>query len=263
MGDEVKVLCVGDLIGDAGRSALRDTLPKLKEEHHIDFVVANGENAAGGFGITRDIAADIFSMGVDAITSGNHIWKCKDVFAFIGDEKRLLRPFNYPEGTPGNGYTVFDVNGRKIAVLNLLGRTFMDAVDCPFRRGLHAVKAIEKETKIIIVDFHAEATAEKQAMGYHLDGIVSAVTGTHTHVQTADERILKNGTAYITDLGMCGGENSVIGIRRDAAIKRFVTNLPHKFEVDKEDPVLHGAVITIDASSGKATAIERIRAKKP
>ncbi|MBI4976107.1 MAG: TIGR00282 family metallophosphoesterase [Spirochaetes bacterium] len=258
MAKLLTILCLGDIIGEGGRSAIAAKLTALKAAYTVDFTIANGENAAGGFGITRDVANELFTVGIDAITSGNHIWKSKDVFAMIAEEKRLLRPFNYPEGAPGNGFTVFTVGEYKIGVLNLLGRTFMDPVDCPFRRGAHAVRLIQRETNIIIVDFHAEATAEKQALGYHLDGTVSAVVGTHTHVQTADEHILPKGTAYMSDLGMCGGEFSIIGMKKDPALKRFLTYLPHKFEVEREQPMINGCVIRIDADTGRAAGIERV-----
>lgn len=256
--DEIRVLCLGDIVGQTGREIVVSKLPQLKSEYKIDFVVANGENSAGGFGITRDIAQEFFSVGIDAITSGNHIWKNKDIFAFIHEERRLVRPFNYPEGTPGFGYAFFNFFNRKIAILNLLGRTYMDAVDCPFRRGEHALKRIFEQTNIILVDFHAEATAEKRALGFHFDGDVSLVYGTHTHVQTADECILPGGTAYITDVGMCGAEDSVIGIKKDPAIKRFVTQLPHKFEVAAESPMVNGIVVAINLDSGKAHSIKRV-----
>jgi len=253
------ILCLGDIIGITGRFALNRYLDNIKKEHNIDFVIANGENVANGIGITRDTAKELFLSGVDVITTGNHVWNNKDVFAIIVGEHRLLRPYNYPNQSPGLGYYIYDMLGVKIAVLNMLGRTFMDPVDCPFQKAQIAIKHIKERTDIIFIDFHAEASAEKQAFAYYLDGEVTAVFGTHTHIQTADERILPKGTAYITDIGMCGSYDSVIGMKKEAAIARFVTKMPHRFEVETVNPMINGVVIEIDSENGKAKKITRIK----
>lgn len=254
-----KILCLGDIIGITGRFALNRYLDNIKKEHNIDFVIANGENVANGIGITRDTAKELFLSGVDVITTGNHVWNNKDVFAIIVGEHRLLRPYNYPNQSPGLGYYIYDMLGVKIAVLNMMGRTFMDPIDCPFQKAQIAIKHIKERTDIIFIDFHAEASAEKQAFAYYVDGSVTAVFGTHTHIQTADERILPKGTAYITDLGMCGSYDSVIGMKKEAAIARFVTKMPHRFEVETVSPMINGVVIEIDSENGKAKKITRIK----
>ena len=253
------ILCLGDIIGITGRFALNRYLENIKKDNNIDFVIANGENVANGIGITRDTAKELFSSGVDVITTGNHIWNNKDVFAIIVGENRLLRPYNYPNQSPGLGYYIYDMLGVKIGVLNMMGRTFMDPTDCPFQKAQIAIKHIKERTDIIFIDFHAEATAEKQAFAYYLDGEVTAIFGTHTHIQTADERILPKGTAYITDLGMCGSYDSVIGMKKEAAIARFVTKIPHRFEVETTSPMINGVVIEIDSENGKAKSIKRIK----
>lgn len=237
-------------------------MPTLMDRFQVDLVVANGENASGGIGISGKESDELLSGGIHVLTSGNHIWKKKEILSYIQQNPDLIRPANYPEGTPGQGMVIKETkSGHKVAVLNLLGRTFMEAVDCPFRRGLAERSKVIKETPVILVDFHAEATSEKMALGWFLDGKVSAVLGTHTHVQTSDERILPQGTAYMTDVGMTGPSDSVIGVKKELAIERFLTQLPHKFEVGTREIVLEGAVLSIDGETGKAITITRIREK--
>ena len=252
------ILCLGDIIGITGRYAVRRHLEEIKLEHDIDFVIANGENAANGIGITRDTAAELFNSGVNVLTSGNHIWNNRDVFALIGFENRLLRPYNYPNESPGLGYYIYDIFDCKIGVINLMGRTFMDALDCPFKKSNIAIKHIKEKTNIIFIDFHAEATAEKIAFSYYLEGQVSCIFGTHTHVQTADEKILSSFTAYISDLGMCGSYDSVIGMKKEAAVSRFVSKIPHRFEVETTLPMINGIIVQVDIDSGRALSIKRI-----
>lgn len=255
----VKILFIGDIIGKPGRQALSRELDRLVDRHCIDLIIANGENAAGGFGLTTETARELFDQGVSCLTSGNHIWDKKEQVPLVLANPRIIRPANYPEGVAGRGSTVVSTpGGVKVAVLNLEGRIFMKNLDCPFRTADREIELLRQETPIIIVDFHAEATSEKSSLGWYLDGRVSAVIGTHTHVQTADERILPKGTAYMSDAGMTGSFDSVIGIGKDEAIRKFLTQLPVKFEVPKKDIRLNGAVVTIDGESGRATAIERI-----
>jgi len=254
----MKVLFIGDIVGKAGRKAVKDKLPLLSQHNMIDLTLANGENAAGGFGITPKIAKDLLDNDIDLLTSGNHIWDKRDILDFLENEKVLLRPANYPNGVPGRGSTLlYTKNGIPVGVVNVSGRIFMDDIDCPFRVALRESEKLRKSTPIIIVDFHAEATSEKEAIGWFLDGHVSAVLGTHTHVQTADERILPNGTAYITDVGMSGSFDSVIGIKKEIAIERFLTRLPNKFEIAKHNIHLQGVIVTIDEVTGKSTDIQR------
>jgi metallophosphoesterase (TIGR00282 family) len=255
----MKILMIGDVVGKPGRQALAQFLRKVQEAHDIDLTIANGENAAGGFGITPDTAQDLLRLGVDVITSGNHIWDKKDVLGFIPKESRLLRPLNYPPGAPGYGSIVVTARGgTKVAVLNVSGRVFMNDFDCPFRTTLAEIEAIAGEARVRVVDIHAEATSEKVAFGRFLDGRVSAVVGTHTHIQTADERILPGGTAYISDLGMTGPSESVIGVEPEIVIRKFLTGMPERFETAKLHPQLQGVVIEIDPGSGQAQRIERI-----
>jgi len=255
----MKILCIGDIVGKPGRQALGLFLRKLQEAHGIDLTIANGENAAGGFGITPDTAEDLLRLGIDVITSGNHIWDKKEVLGFIPKESRLLRPLNYPPGAPGYGSIVVTArNGTKVAVLNASGRVFMNTFDCPFRTTLAEIETLAAETRVRVVDFHAEATSEKIAFGRFLDGRVSAVVGTHTHVQTADERILAGGTAYITDLGMTGPSESVIGVEPEIVIRKFLSGMPERFETAKHHAQLQGVVIEVDPASGQALGIERI-----
>ncbi len=256
----MKILFIGDIVGKAGRRAIHGLLEKVVADDQIEFTIANGENAAGGMGITPQIAIEMLDEGVDVLTSGNHIWAKKEIIPFLDEESRLLRPANYPEGVPGRGAGVFRMgNGKKIGILNLEGRVFMKHLDCPFRVGEREIKRLKQETNIVIVDFHAEATSEKMAMGWFIDGKVSAVLGTHTHIQTCDEKILDKGTAYITDVGMTGPLDSVIGIRKEVALERLLTHIPWKFDVATEDIELQGVVVEVDPRTGKSKSIERIR----
>jgi len=258
----MKILFIGDIVGSPGREAVKKLLPELKKEFNLDFVIANAENAAGGSGITPRVAEELFESGANVLTSGDHIWKKKEVLEIIRQEERILRPINFPAGAPGQGSAVFKAkSGQKIGVVNVNGRVFMEALDCPFKTTLAAVEAIVKETKIILVDIHAEATSEKVALGWYLDGKVSAVLGTHTHIQTADERILPQGTAYLTDAGMTGPLDSVIGRRVEDVLERFITCVPVRFEVADANIQLQGAVIDIDDNTGRAKSIVRIQKK--
>lgn len=255
----IRILFIGDIVGKPGRKTLSLLLPSIKEKHKPHITIVNGENAAGGFGITPDVADDIFSMGVDVITSGNHIWDKKEIMEYLDRERRILRPANYPDSSPGRGSVILKVDeGRRIGVINLQGRVFMENIDCPFKAVIKEIEKISSETKIIIVDFHAEATSEKAAMGWYLDGKVSAVIGTHTHVQTADERILPEKTAFISDVGMVGSWYSVIGLEKEAVIKRFLTNIPQKFEPATKQLKLDGVIVDVDDITGCAINIERL-----
>lgn len=260
MAHEAKILFIGDIIGKPGRIAVRELLPKLAGLHMPDIVIANGENTAGGFGITPEIAEELKSLQVDVITSGNHIWDKKEIHDYISRSSTLIRPANYPPDSPGSGTTVFEcASGVKVGVVNLCGRVFMEALDCPFRVGKEAVERLKDRTPVIVIDIHAETTSEKAAIGWHFDGSVSAVIGTHTHVQTSDERILTNGTAFITDAGMTGPMDSVIGMRKDIIVQRFTTQMPVKFDVATKDIELQGVLVTVNAADGKAVKIERIK----
>lgn len=255
----VNVLFIGDIVGKPGRQALARELHRLVDRHRVDLVIVNGENAAGGFGITEETGRELFSQGVHVITSGNHIWDKKDSVGYLDAEQRLIRPANYPPGTPGRGSTIAVTSGGvKVGILNLEGRVFMNNLDCPFRTADKEIERLKAQTPIVIVDIHAEATSEKSSLGWYLDGRASAVIGTHTHVQTADERILPGGTAYITDAGMTGAFDSVIGVRKDEPIQKFLTQLPAKFEVAKKDIRLNGVFLVIDEKEGRAVSIERI-----
>ena len=258
----MKILFIGDIVGSPGREAVKSLLPGLKKEYILDFIIANAENAAGGSGITLGVAEELFASGVDVITSGDHIWKKREIFEIIDKEKRILRPINFPEGAPGRGWALFQAkNGLKVGVVNIQGSVFMEALDCPFKTSRQAQEALVKDTSIIIVDIHAEATSEKAALGWYLDGKVSAVLGTHTYVQTADEKILPQGCAYITDVGMTGPADSVIGRRVEDVLARFINCVPIRFEVAKENVQLQGAVLDIDENTGKARSIARIQRK--
>jgi metallophosphoesterase (TIGR00282 family) len=258
------VLCVGDVFGEPGRRAIETLLPKLKKQHEVDLAVVNVENCANGAGVMPAMAKAFLEQGVDVMTSGNHIWDKKEIIEYIVKENLLLRPANFPPGTPGCGSIVVKGGGpHKIAVLNLMGRVFLPHLDCPFRKADEEIARLREETPIIIVDMHCEATSESQAMGWYLDGRVSAVVGTHRHVQTADERVLPQGTAYITDLGMTGPTDSVIGVDPAIALQRFLTQMPNRFEPAKGAAALHGAVIKIDPETGRGLAIERVRVPLP
>ena len=254
----MRVLFIGDIIGEPGRKMVRANMRGLAENHRPDLVIANGENAAGGFGITSEIAEELFSLGIHVLTSGNHVWDKKEIEPYLTKQDRLIRPANYPEGNPGYGSVVISTGAGKAAVLNLEGRVFMSNLEDPFRVAAREIEKLKKETPVVIVDFHAEATSEKTSLGWYLDGRVSAVIGTHTHVQTSDERILTGGTAYMTDAGMTGSFDSVIGIRKEEAIEKFITQVPVKFEVAKKDVRINGVIVEIDEQSGKALGIERI-----
>jgi len=255
----VKLLFIGDIIGKPGRQVISRELHRLVDRYMVDLVIANGENAAGGFGITEETANELYKCGIDVLTSGNHIWDKKDSLNFINRAEKLLRPANYPDGTPGRGSALFTTaGGAKVAVLNLEGRVFMNNLECPFRTADREISQLYAETPIIFVDFHAEATSEKASLGWYLDGRVSALIGTHTHIQTADERILPGGTAYLTDAGMTGGFDSVIGVKKEEAITKFLSQLPVKFDVAKNNLRLNGVVIVVDEQTGKALSIERI-----
>ncbi|MGH7323442.1 MAG: TIGR00282 family metallophosphoesterase [Candidatus Rokuibacteriota bacterium] len=255
----MNILMVGDVFGEPGRAAVRKLLPRLREEHRADFVVVNVENAAAGFGVTPQIARELLDYGADVMTSGNHIWDRKEIVEYITRENLLLRPANFPSGTPGAGHVSVKAGPHRVAVLNLMGRVFMSPIDCPFRKADAVIPELRKETSIILVDMHAEATSESVAMGWYLDGRVSAVVGTHRHVQTADERILPRGTAYITDVGMTGPIDSVIGVDTDIILQRFLTQMPVRFEPAKGPAALHGVVITVDPETGRASDIRRLR----
>jgi metallophosphoesterase (TIGR00282 family) len=256
----LKILFVGDINGKPGRSCLEQFLKKCRNNGaEYDFIVANVENAAGGFGLTRDISNSLFRMGVGCQTSGNHIWDKKEIYSFFEDEPRLLRPANYPSEAPGYGYNIYELdNDLSVAVINLQGRIFMWNIDCPFKTADRIIPEIATKTNIIIIDFHAEATSEKQSLGRYLDGRVSAVIGTHTHVQTVDERILPGGTAFITDVGMTGPYDSIIGIEVEDALYRVITCVPNRFTVAKGDVRFAGAEMEIDTETGKAISIKRI-----
>lgn len=257
MPDKISFLFLGDIIGRPGRKTLERYLPCLIEKCSPSLVIANGENAAGGIGITEEIGRELLGH-VDVLTSGNHIWDKKEAESYLDREPRLLRPANYPPQNPGKGAYIFESSaGKKIGILNLQGRVFMDPIDCPFRVADEEIRRLKDATSVIVVDFHAEATSEKQAMGWYLDGKVSAVVGTHTHVITADERILPQGTAFITDVGMVGGFDSVIGIRSELAIKRFLTGRPQRLEPAKRGFLFSAVFVEVDEESGKALSIKR------
>ncbi|HJJ04881.1 MAG TPA: TIGR00282 family metallophosphoesterase [Clostridiaceae bacterium] len=254
----MKILAIGDIVGENGVKKLKETLPKIMKDEKINFCIVNGENAAGGMGITTKIFNDMISLNIDAITMGNHTWGKKDIFTFI-DNPKLLRPANYSKGVVGKGYGIYECKGKKIAVINLIGRTDMNVLsENPFLVVDDIINKIKGSVDIIIVDFHAEATAEKIAMGYFLDGKVTAMYGTHTHVQTADEKILNEGTAYITDIGMTGPKTSVIGMDVDASIKRFVTSLPERYKLAEGECMLNGCIFEINDETCKAEKIVRI-----
>jgi metallophosphoesterase (TIGR00282 family) len=258
----MKILFIGDVVGEPGRRAIKELVPRLRQERDIEFVIANGENVAGGSGITPALAEDLFSFGVDVITSGDHIWKRKEILDKLNTDKRILRPANYPKDTPGFGSTVVkSESGTEVGVVNLVGRVFMQALECPFRVAKDEVDRLKTRTNIIIVDIHAEATSEKIALGWYLDGLVSAIAGTHTHVQTADEKILPGGTAFISDAGMTGPFDGVIGRKKEQILTRFITQMPTRFEMAEGDIQLHGVIIDVDKKTGKAKSIERVQAK--
>lgn len=258
----INILFLGDIIGRPGRRLVCNLLNKIVLEEDVHVVIANGENAAGGFGITRAIADDLFDLGIDVITSGNHIWDKKEIMGYLDQRGSILRPLNFPPTAPGHGSTLIESsNGHTIGVINLTGRVFMGNYDCPFRAFDKEFEGIKGHTKLIIVDMHAEATSEKNAMGWYLDGRVSAVIGTHTHVSTADERILPGGTAYISDVGMCGSRDSVIGIKKDKALKRFIDQIPQRFDMATKNLWLDAVLFKLDPDTGKCCDIKRINRK--
>ena len=253
----VKLLFVGDIVGSPGRHAVESLLPGLRERHEPDFVVVNGENSAGGLGITSKIARGLYDIGVDAITLGNHTYRHTEVYDFLDRDERIVRPANYPKGNPGRGYTVIEKEGGRLAVVNLSGAVFLEAARSPFPEIDAILSELRGKADHVLVDFHAEATSEKVAMGWYLDGRVTACVGTHTHIPTADARVLPGGTAYITDVGMTGPRGGVIGVVKELAIKRFLTMMPVKFETATDDPWLNGVLIEVD-DEGRATSIEQI-----
>ncbi len=262
-----RILVLGDVCGEPGRVVVKRLLPELRTELNCDFCIVNGENAAGGYGITPRIAEELFSAGADCITAGDHCFDRKEIWDYLNTEPRILRPLNFPSGAPGRGWGVFNLTGEegtdtgegeRIAVINLVGRVFMKPVDCPFQRVKPVIGEVSKITSVRVVEFHAEATAEKQALGWFLDGQVSAVVGTHTHVQTADDRILPGGTAYITDAGMCGSFDSVLGMKKELAIRRLTEMLPLRLQPAVNDLRLNGVMIEIDSFTGRAVRIKRL-----
>ena len=255
----MRILMVGDVVGKPGRTVLQEEAPRLMAENRVDFCIVNAENSAGGIGITPEIAAGMLRSGIHVLTLGNHAWGKREIYSFLDEETRILRPANYPPGAPGRGFGVYQTAAGPVGVVSLQGRTFMDAVDDPFRAIDEILETLRNKCKIVFVDFHAEATSEKQAFGWHVDGRVSAVVGTHTHIQTADERILPNGTAYLTDVGMTGPITSVIGMRCDIVLPRFLTGLPNRFEVAEGDAQLCGVLIDVNAQTGLATEIQRLQ----
>lgn len=255
----MRILFLGDVVGSPGRRAVKTFLPELKKEFQPDFILGNAENAAGGYGLTEKIAEELLALGFDLLTSGNHIWK-REFLPYLSKSERVLRPANYPEGAPGRGWALLTKGGLKLGVINLEGRVFMRALECPFRTAERILQKLKEETPCILVDFHAEATSEKIALGWWLEGRVSALLGTHTHVQTADERILPQGTAYISDVGMCGLADGVIGMRRDQALEMYLTQVPRKLEVPKSGRIkLEAVFLEIEPRSGRALRIERLR----
>ena len=256
----MKILLIGDIVGNSGVKKVKDVIPQYKKDNNIDYIIANGENSADGMGITKRIFEDLKNAGVNIVTMGNHTWGKRDIFAFL-DDNQIIRPANYPKGVPGAGYRIHEINGKKIAIINLIGRVDTGVLaENPFLKADDIIEKIKDKADIIVVDFHAEATAEKIAMGYYLDGRVSCIFGTHTHVQTADEKILEKGTAYITDIGMTGPEKSVIGMDVEASLKRFVTTLPERYKVSEDtNVILTGCILEIDDEKCRIEKINRIK----
>jgi 2',3'-cyclic-nucleotide 2'-phosphodiesterase len=254
----LKILFVGDVVGNPGRKALKELIPSIRKEEGIDFCIANGENAAGGSGITYVVAQELYKMGIDAITMGNHTWSKREVLSFIDSDSRIVRPANYPAELPGKGSMVIPCKTGSIGILNLMGRVYMDSIDCPFKAADRELEYLKSHTRTIVVDFHAEATSEKCALAWYLDGRVSCVLGTHTHVQTADERILPCGTGYITDVGMTGPHEGIIGVERELVINKFITHMPVKFEVARGSVQFNAVTLEIDEKNGKTMKIDRL-----
>ncbi len=256
----MEILFISDIVGEPGRRAVESFLPKVREDYGLHAVIANGENAAGGFGITPKIADELLRMDIDLLTSGNHIWDKKEIYEYIDRTDKLLRPANLPLGAPGTGSAVFTASdGTKVGVINLMGRIFMTPSDCPFRRGKEEIEKLKNRgAEVILIDFHAEATSEKVALARHLDGQVAAILGTHTHVQTSDEKVLQGGTAYITDVGMTGPHDSVIGVTSELAVGRFLTGMPARFDTAKGPGTFEAVIVSADPETGKATGIKRL-----
>lgn len=253
------ILFIGDIVGKAGRRSVSSLLREIVAEYQVELVIANGENAAGGLGITPKIADELFACGVNVLTLGNHVWQKKEIVEYLQREPRCIRPLNFPPETPGNGsYVAYTASGQAFAVISLLGRVFMESFSCPFRTVDQEIRRLQEQRATILVDFHAEATSEKQALGWYLDGRVGAVLGTHTHVQTADERILPQGTAYITDVGMTGSMDSVLGVETERVIQKFLTYRPVRFESSLLNPWLHGVLVTFDMTQRVAVHISRV-----
>ncbi len=255
----MRFLFVGDVVGRPGRRAVRETLPGLIDQHGIDFTIVNAENAAGGFGLTPETVRELFDLGADVLTGGNHSFDKREGLDVLEDNERVLRPHNYPADNPGAGVTIVPRDGVRIAVLNLQGRVFMPLTDCPFQTADRLLESLRDEADVVVVDLHAEATSEKMAMAWHLDGRAAALVGTHTHVQTADEQVFPQGLAYISDLGMCGPHRSIIGVKTEQSLSRFLTGRSRRFETARGDVRFHGVLVEIDEESGRATAIERIQ----
>lgn len=254
----MNILFIGDIYGNPGRKAVKEFVPQLRKELGIDFCIANGENCAAGSGITYIIAQELYKAGVDCITMGNHTWSKKEILNFIDSDSKIVRPANYPGKVPGRGYTVLKSNGKELAVLNLMGRVYMDSIDCPFLVADRELEEIKTHTKVVFVDMHAEATSEKSALAWYLDGRICCLAGTHTHVQTADERILPFGTALISDVGMTGPYDGIIGVDKQLVIERFITRMPQKFEVAKGKIQFSAVYLEVDDKTGKCLKIERI-----
>jgi len=256
----VRIFFIADILGGPGRKVVGSLLPDFIREKEVDFCIANGENAAGGFGLTPAVSEELIGFGIDVITSGNHIWDRKEIYPLLDSSKQILRPVNYPPDNPGHGTGVFKTgSGINLGIINLQGRVFMKEIDCPFRTVIPVIDNLRSETNVILVDFHAEATAEKIAMGWYLDGRVSAVIGTHTHVQTADERILPRGTGYITDAGLSGSIDGVIGIKKELAIRRFITQTPNRFQPADSNLWLMGVLLSVNQTNGRTEKIERLQ----
>lgn len=251
----MRILFIGDIVGKPGREAIRAFLPNLEKEYSFDLIIANAENASGGRGLTKEVAQELYDSGIDFLTMGNHVWDQRDILKFIDDENRLIRPANYPKGAPGKGFGYVKKNGIKTGIINLSGRIFLPPLENPFSTVMQIVNSIAVETSVILIDFHAEATSEKVALGWFLNGKVSAVLGTHTHIQTADARILDQGTAYITDVGMTGPRDSVLGVKKEIIINSFITQMPSKFEVASGPVQLNAVIVEIDEKTGKAMQI--------
>jgi metallophosphoesterase (TIGR00282 family) len=259
----MQILFIGDIVGKPGRQAVKELLPSLQQEYGFDFIIANAENASGGRGLTREVANELYGYGIHFLTMGNHVWDQKEILKFINDESRLIRPANYPKGVPGKGYGYVINKGFKIGIINLAGRVFLQPLENPFTMIIPLINSMSTETPVILVDFHAEATSEKVALGWLLNGKASAVLGTHTHIQTADARILDQGTAYITDVGMTGPRDSVLGVKKEIVINNFLTQMPVRFEVASGINQLNAVILDIDENTGKATRIEPIQRLTP